>query len=377
MIRVPQPLTALSHPREVVRQFTPQWFVAVMGTGVTAMALTRIGGGVLTPVAQALWLAAAGLFVVFAGLYAARWALYPHEARRIFAHGSMSMFFGAAPMGLAVVINGLLAFGPSILGPAAVPLAHGLWVIDAVLALACGVLVPYLMFTRQDHSLEGMTALWLLPVVATEVAGTTGGLLVPHLADAGARLATLVASWALWVSALPVVMAILTILLLRMALHRLPAAGLEATSWLALGPVATGSLGVQALGDAARPVLVAHGLPELGAAAQGFGVIGGLLFWGVGVWWLALALLITARGRGGAPFGLGWWAYVFPLGVYALATLRLGEALRFEPLRLVGEGLAVVLVGVWAMVAGRTLSGAWAGRLFVAPCIAAGEPVRR
>ena len=30
----------------------------------------------------------------------------------------------------------------------------------------CGVAIPYFMFTRQEHSIEKMTAVWLLPIVA-------------------------------------------------------------------------------------------------------------------------------------------------------------------------------------------------------------------
>ncbi len=47
------------------------------------------------------------------------------------------------------------------------------------MALGFGVLIPYLMFTRQDHSIDQMTAVWLLPVVAAEVAAASGGLLAP------------------------------------------------------------------------------------------------------------------------------------------------------------------------------------------------------
>ncbi len=36
-----KPLAHLSHPREVIRQFTPNWFAATMGTGVLALALAQ------------------------------------------------------------------------------------------------------------------------------------------------------------------------------------------------------------------------------------------------------------------------------------------------------------------------------------------------
>ena len=36
--------------------------------------------------------------------------------------------------------------------------------------VACGLLIPFVMFTLQNHSMEKMTAVCLLPIVAAEVA---------------------------------------------------------------------------------------------------------------------------------------------------------------------------------------------------------------
>ena len=39
-----RPFSRLASPREVVRQFTPNWFAATMGTGVLALALALLPG---------------------------------------------------------------------------------------------------------------------------------------------------------------------------------------------------------------------------------------------------------------------------------------------------------------------------------------------
>ena len=39
-----RPFARLEHPREVIRQFTPNWFAATMGTGILALALPQIPG---------------------------------------------------------------------------------------------------------------------------------------------------------------------------------------------------------------------------------------------------------------------------------------------------------------------------------------------
>jgi tellurite resistance protein TehA-like permease len=77
-----KPLSRLDHPREMIRQFTPNWFAATMGTGILALALPQVPGigPSLKPVGEVLWFFNIALFALFAGLYGARWAMFGHEA---------------------------------------------------------------------------------------------------------------------------------------------------------------------------------------------------------------------------------------------------------------------------------------------------------
>lgn len=368
-----RPLSHLPRPLEVIRQFTPNWFAVVMGTGVLALALAQWPGHLpgLRLLGEGLWLFNLLLFVVFTVLYAARWVLFFDEARRIFGHSTVSMFFGTIPMGLATIINGFLVFGLPRWGDGVLPLAEALWWLDVAMSVACGVLIPFLMFTRQEHRIDQMTAVWLLPVVAAEVAAASGGLLAPHLADTHGQLVMLVTSYVLWAFSLPVAFSILTILLLRMALHKLPHENMAASSWLALGPIGTGALGMLLLGSDAPLIFAANGLPGVGEIAAGLGLVAGITLWGFGFWWMLMALLITVRYlRVGIPFNLGWWGFTFPLGVYALTTLKLADLLGLAFFRVFGCALVAMLVVMWLIVGRRTLVGAWHGELFVSPCIA-------
>ncbi|MEI7053675.1 MULTISPECIES: TDT family transporter [Pseudomonas] len=368
-----KPFSQLQHPREVIRQFTPNWFAATMGTGVLALALAQLPVAIpgLHAVAEGLWLFNILLFTLFTFAYAARWVLFFDEARRIFGHSTVSMFFGTIPMGLATIINGFLLFGLPRWGEGVIHLAEVLWWLDVAMSLACGVLIPYMMFTRQEHSIDQMTAVWLLPVVAAEVAAASGGLLAPHLADAHAQLVVLTTSYVLWAFSLPVAFSILTILLLRMALHKLPHENMAASSWLALGPIGTGALGMLLLGADAPAIFAANGLPGIGEIAAGLGLVAGITLWGFGLWWMLMALLITARYlRDGIPFNLGWWGFTFPLGVYSLATLKLASTLNLGFFSVVGCMLVSLLAVMWLIVGKRTVQGAWRGELFVSPCIA-------
>ncbi|MCF5744751.1 TDT family transporter [Pseudomonas tremae] len=367
------PLKALASPREAIRQFTPNWFAVTMGTGILSLALAQLPGNsaLLRNLGEALWFLNIGLFVLFSVMYACRWLLFFNEARKVFGHSTVSMFFGTIPMGLATLISGLLVFGPARWGDSIVPVAEALWWLDVAMALACGVLIPFMMFTRQEHSIEKMTAVWLLPVVAAEVAAACGGLLTQQLATPDAQFTVLITSYVLWAYSVPVALSILVILLLRLALHKLPHESMAASSWLALGPIGTGALSMLVMSSDAPAVFAAHGLASMGSVAAGVGVIAGMLFWGLGLWWMALAVLITARYfKQGLAFNLGWWAFTFPLGVYALATLKLGATLHLGFFDVFGQGLVGLLAVMWLIVSAHTLAGAYRGHLFVSPCIA-------
>lgn len=341
------------------RAFTPNWFAVTMGTGALALALGQFPAmPLLARIGETLWLADIALFTAFAALTLIRAVRHPDATRATLADPVASMFHGCAVMGLATIANGFLLYGPGLIGPAAVPVATVLWVIDAGLAALCGLALPFLMFTRQRHGLEAMTAVWLLPVVAAEVAAVTGALLLPHVSDPGLAMGVLFASLVLWALSVPVALSILTILFLRLALHKLPPATMAPSSWLALGPLGTGALGLVLFAQNGPAVLAAAGIAL--PVAQAFGgaaLLGGALIWGYGLWWLGIAVLVTARHimRADLPFTPGWWGYTFPLGVFALATLRLAEQLPVPGLAVFGAVLVAMLAVNWTIVATATL----------------------
>jgi hypothetical protein len=75
-------------------------------------------------------------------------------------------------------------------------------------------------------------------------------------------------------------MSILVILLLRLALHKLPDQDMAASGCLALGPIGTGVLGLLLLGGEAQTVFAVSGLSGVGEVAFGLGIIGGTMLRG-------------------------------------------------------------------------------------------------
>ncbi len=367
-----KPFTQLGQRQNLIRQFTPNWFTVSMGTGVVALIVSEFPmlKALTWQLGTGLWYFNILLFVLFSVLYGLRWAFYPHEAKQIFQHPSMSLFLGTIPMALATILNGFLKYGQPIYGDTAVQIAQTLWYADVVLALLVAWAVPFAMYRHQEHALQQMTAVWLLPIVACEVAASSGGLLLGHLAADTHAVAILLGSYVLWgVSVLPA-FAILTILMLRLVLHKLPEKELAVSSWLALGPIGTGALALLILGQQAPTVLVSIDLAEMGQLFQYAGIFGSLILLGFGLWWLGIAVMTTLHhAKQELPFNLGWWGLTFPLGVYTLAILTLAQQLNLAFLYAVGYAFAAILMLLWSLVATKTAQGFYQGHLFFSPCL--------
>ena len=350
-------------PREVVRRFTPNWFAACMGTGILALMLDVFpyGGGLQVLAARGLWSLNILLFLLFSLLFAGRALFHPEGFRRLFGHPVQSLYLGAIPMGLATIVNGLLLLWPpegSILVA-----AHLLWWLDVLLSVASVLLVPFFMFTSQRHSIDQMTGAWLLPVVPPEVAAASGGLLALHLPAAAAQ-DTVYASYVLWSVSVLLAMGILAILLLRLALHKLPHRDMAVSAWLPLGPLGTGAMGMLTLGNADAAVFPER-LHALAQFAQTGGVLVALVLWGFGLWWMAMAILFTLRYlREGLPFNMGWWGFTFPLGVFSAATFLLAGKTGFWVFSPLATGFTVLLAFFWILVAWKSFPGLWTGSLF-------------
>ena len=366
-------LVAVQGLVEKIRQFTPNWFAMTMGNGIVFLVLMALP--VHFPgreaIAEALWAIDIAIFTVFALMLAARFALFPETIKPLLHHPQQSMFFGTIPMGLAPLINGIVLFLGTRYGASAYHFAFALWAVDALLSVAVALGVPYLMFTAQSHAFERVSAVLLLPIVAPEVAASSAAVIAPHMSAPVAQF-MIGAGYVLWAISVPLAFMVLTILLFRLVIHKLPHRDIGPSTWLTLGPIGTGALGLLTLGQAAPAAFATSPLASVALIARDFGLIGALVFWGAGAWWLVTAILFTLRyWREGLPFNLGWWAFTFPLGVYTATTLGLARVTGFGGFEILGIALAVVLGALWFVVLSKTLRGLLEGRLFFAPCLGA------
>ena len=179
-----------------------------------------------------------------------------------------------------------------------------------------------------DTQLSTMTAAWLLPVVATIVAAASGGIVAGVLPNAQHALWTLVISYILWGTGVPLAMAILVIYFQRLTVYKLPPREVIVSVFLPLGPLGQGGFAIMQLGKVAMTVFPETGTLSTKTTNAGdiFYVVGwlvALIMWGFGLVWLFFALASISRSK--FPFNIGWWGFTFPLGVFAVSTTTIGK----------------------------------------------------
>ncbi|GAA5897798.1 hypothetical protein JCM5296_006077 [Sporobolomyces johnsonii] len=371
-------------------RFTASWFSVVMGTGIVATLLFDLPWTSTHPAFRGI---AAGflilgilLFIAFASMTILRYTLYPRIFRVMIQHETHSLFLGCIPMGFITLVSNTASIGHEY-GLATLDACLVLWWIALAMSILTSFGVPYVMFTKHNHTAEALTAAWLLPIVPTITVAASATvhcklLLLENRLDY--CLVLFVASYILNGVGLLLASGIMVLYFQRLTLHHLPPREVIVSSFLPVGAVGQGGYALIECGRIAvqlfpklaqhKPELAGLGLPMLGA-----GVVSGLMLWGLGIWFafLAIVSIVTQFTRGSsematlAAFNMGWWAFTFPLGSLTLLTFSLAEVFDSMFFKVVSTILTLTVFCLWIVVFIPTAVGFLRGTLFPAPCLQA------
>ena len=345
--------------------FHPGWYGAVMGTAIVGIVAYQNPGQVagLADAMQGLgvlMVALSALLAVGLGIpYVARWLRYPDAARADLSNPVMGALYATFPAGLLVLAVGIATVGPSVLSAdATFALVAVLAVVGIVLAFAMSVVFASLLFTSHGVEPQAANGGWFIPPVVMIIVPMVLAPLAPRVAavDLGLLLALGYGAWGMGIL---LFLLVASLLYDRLVFHPLPAAPLAPSIWIGLGPIGVGSLALLRLAQVGAPLWGDAAAPAVGAVS----LIGASALWGFGAWWLAASAVLLGAylRRGRLPYGLGWWAFTFPIGAYAASTLALARAWHAGVLEALAVILFVCLVGFWLIVAGRTVGAVRSG----------------
>jgi tellurite resistance protein TehA-like permease len=296
---------------------SPSYFALVMATGIVSIGSDLLGLGAL----------AIALFVINACAYLTIWLLTAVRLVRFPAAVIADLTDHRRAMGFLTVVA-----ATGVLGAQVILIGDSFAIATALLAVAAvlWVVLTYTIFTaltikRDKPSMaEAISGTWLLAVVATQSIAVLTALLAAHWGQP-LRLHANFAALSMWLWGGMLYIWIISLIFYRYTFFRFEPDDLAPPYWINMGAMAisvlAGSLLIVNSGDA--PFL--HSLRPF---LEGFTVF----YWATGTWWIPMiAILAVWRyGYRRLPFEYDpqYWGAVFPLGMYAVATYKMAEAMR-------------------------------------------------
>ncbi len=315
---------------------SPAYFSMVMATGIVSLAAHFLA---MPRIAHALFYLNIVVYVVLCVLTVLRMACH---TRRFF--GDMLDHLRGPGFFATVAATGVLG-SQFIVLTASYGTGTVLWGVAIVLWIALTYTI-FTGFTVKKHKPtldKGINGAWLLAVVATQSIAALGALLAAHVDQPGKlEMNFLALSMWLWGGMLYIWM--MSLIFYRYTFFELAPDDLTPPYWINMGAMAistlAGSLLIVNVSDA--PFLTSL-LPFI----KGFTVF----YWATGTWWIPMLLVLALWRHVYKRFPMKYdplyWGAVFPLGMYAVSTDRMIEAMGFDFLRFLPLVFLYIALAAW------------------------------
>ncbi|HET9248775.1 MAG TPA: tellurite resistance/C4-dicarboxylate transporter family protein [Actinomycetota bacterium] len=325
-------------PRSPIAALFPGSFALVMATGIVSIAALQQR---LETIADVLFWLNAAFYVALWGLTILRVARYPR-----FALDDLKTHQRGA--GFLTIVAGTNVLGSQIvLLTTWTGLAFALWILGIVgwLGLTYAFLTAVTVSDTKPGLAEGIGGVWLLLVVSTESIGVLGALLAPSVdATEGVLLIALLAH---------LVGLMLYLLVIGLIFYRwtfFPLRGEQVTPpyWINMGALAITTVGGATLISASESWSVLEGLEPFLSGTT-------ILAWGFATWWIPLLIAVGVWKHGvqrvPIRYDPQYWSLVFPLGMYSVATFRLGAGIDLGIPAWIATTAFWVALAAWAVTA--------------------------
>lgn len=178
--------------------------------------------------------------------------------------------------------------------------------------------------TFQTHSLESMTAMWLLPVVTLIVASSSGGVMSKSLQDYSNQnaLQTVTVSTFLVIVGFSLAFMMLVTYLQKLITYGVPPGGALLSVFLPLGPTGQAGYSVVLIGENLRRLVSTHirinsqslGVDPIPTIIDITCVCIGFALWSLATMWVLYALLAIYSGLRHSiiAFKMSFWGLIFP-----------------------------------------------------------------
>jgi tellurite resistance protein TehA-like permease len=296
--------------RSPIATLFPGYFALVMATGIIAIGAAQQK---MTLVANVLLVIAMVSFVILAGLTVVRLIRYPRLLVSDLIHHRTGFSFLTTVAALNVLGSGAAVIQQWW------TLAWVTWIAGVVcwLLLLYPPLLGVILGDPKPKLGEGINGTWFLLTVSTESVGVLGALLLTHSGPNQALELIAVSTFTL---GLVLYLIVMTMLFLRWTFYPLGPDELQPPSWIAAGAVAITVLAGSNLLAARK---VSPQIERLAPFLEGMVI----LAWATATFWFPVMIAIGVWRhlikRVPLRYHPAYWALVFPIGMYGVATYRM------------------------------------------------------
>jgi tellurite resistance protein TehA-like permease len=333
-LAMPRPPAAPDVDRSL-QALHPGNFALVMSSGILSVGFDTLHFSTL---AEALAWFAIGAWVLLLALSVLR--LVRHAAAVRIDLLNPRMVFSYFTLVAATSIVGLLLHARGW-----VPLAVVCW----ALAFVAWCLLLYLAFSvltflTHAHNVNIVHGGWLIAIVGTQSLVLLGARIAPDLGRFAMYM--MVEVHMLWGLGLCFYGIFVTLFCYRIFFLTLKPQDVSPLLWVVMGAAAiSANAGTTLIVEDPRlPFLVAQ-RPFIEGVT--------LMSWAWATWWLPMLALFGLWKHGANRVPVTYepvmWSAVFPLGMYAVASARLGLAAEFPPLQWISQGMVWVALGAWGL----------------------------
>ena len=354
--------------RSIVQHFVPSWFALVMGTAVAVPAFASFQK--IVPFASVFMLffltVAFVAFVLILIPWLLRWAWFREAAVESLKHPVSAAFYPTMPISLVVGGIALEKAGSLFLPEKFLNVTlQTLLVAGATGILLLAIIILSEFFQKPDLPWGSASLGWLIPPVSTLIVPLLSFSLAERFEGTVWHGINVVGGLIFTGLGFFLFMFMMATIFVRYLFHQLPPAQLLPTFWIGLAP--TSILTIISLKSV--PALAGYfETPEtVTQVLTFFSKTLGIGLWGFAFFWLLLSIWFTLAytRKSALDFALSWWAFIFPLGAFTVATGVLYTSIQLNFFLWVGIAALAGFLLLWGVVFMRTLQGTWSGKLFI------------
>ena len=333
--------------KKFIKEFSPIWFVSIMGTSALALGTNIYMGNLLIfkGFARFLLIISFLFFLYFLSILIVRLFKYPQKVFNEFNFALSANLYAAIPIASSLIVMMLITIGLPFLNKSfLIEVEYILWLFSLILAILFVVIVPINL--KFKSKIDDVLGVWFLPPVGLFVLDSAGSLLatqIPSLMEIIAFINIILLGPAFVLYFLT-----LTLVYFRSKFTKMPPSQFAPTFFIVLAPVGVSIIAILSL----NKIIQIDNIFNMANMFNIFSKLYASTMWGYGLWVILGLSLLTFRfiKAHKIHFSPTWWAFIFPLGAFTNSTFNITKVMPIKFVSITGYILYFSLLIFWSVV---------------------------